>query len=55
MIAIVVVEGLTIALLGILVVGLLRSHAEILRRLHDLDDGADVFGGGGGEREEGSE
>jgi hypothetical protein len=41
MIAIAVVEGLTIALLGILVVGLLRSHAEILRRLHDLDDGGD--------------
>ncbi len=32
--------GLTVALLALLVAGLLRSHAEILRRLHDLEDGA---------------
>jgi hypothetical protein len=41
MMAIAVVEGLAVVLLGILVVGLLRSHAEILRRLHDLDDGGE--------------
>jgi len=37
----VILEGIVLALLGVLVVGLLRSHAEILRRLHDL--GAGVF------------
>jgi hypothetical protein len=42
MMAIVVVEGLVVLLLAILVVGLLRSHAEILRRLHDLDDGGEA-------------
>jgi len=31
-----VLEGVALVLLGVLVVGLLRSHAEILRRLHDL-------------------
>lgn len=36
MIAIVIAEALAIALLGVLVAGLLRSHAEILRQLHDL-------------------
>ena len=39
--AVVVVEGLVILLLAVLVVGLLRSHAEILKRLHDL--GAGVY------------
>jgi len=34
--AIVTALALAIALLGVLVVGLLRSHAEILRALHDL-------------------
>ena len=33
MTALVVVEGVVIAVLALLVVGLLRSHAEILRRL----------------------
>ncbi|MEX1008507.1 MAG: hypothetical protein WD271_11755 [Acidimicrobiia bacterium] len=28
--------GVVIALLGLLVAGLLRSHAEVLRALHDL-------------------
>lgn len=46
MVAVVVVEGLAIVLLGLLVVGLLRSHAEILKRLHDLGAGIDVDGGG---------
>jgi hypothetical protein len=40
MLALVIAEGVAIALLGLLVAGLLRSHAEILRALHDL--GADV-------------
>jgi hypothetical protein len=37
--ALVVVEAVAIALLGVLVVGLLRSHAEILRTLHRLGAG----------------
>jgi hypothetical protein len=37
----VILEGIVIVLLGVLVVGLLRSHAEILRRLHEL--GAGVY------------
>jgi hypothetical protein len=36
MTALVVVEAVVILLLGLLVAGLLRSHAEILRKLHDL-------------------
>jgi hypothetical protein len=40
--ALIVVEGAAILLLGLLVVGLLRSHAEILRQLHEL--GADRDG-----------
>lgn len=45
MTVVVVVEGVVIAVLALLVVGLLRSHAEILKRLHELgagieDDGA---------------
>lgn len=44
----VLVEGLVILLLAVLVVGLLRSHAEILRALHDLgvnlEDGAPPTG-----------
>lgn len=39
MLAIVIVEGAAIVLLGLLVAGLLRSHAEILRRLHQLGAG----------------
>ncbi len=41
MIALLVLQTVVIALLGVLVLGLLRSHAEILRRLHALDGGAD--------------
>jgi hypothetical protein len=41
MLALVILEGLLILVLGVLVVGLLRSHAEILRRLHEL--GAGVY------------
>ena len=36
MLAAVIAEAAAIVLLGVLVVGLLRSHAEILRALHDL-------------------
>lgn len=39
MAALVVVEAVAITLLGVLVVGLLRSHAEILRTLHRLGAG----------------
>jgi hypothetical protein len=35
----VILEGVVLALLAVLVVGLLRSHAEILRRLHELGAG----------------
>lgn len=43
MTALLVIEGLAIILLAVLVVGLLRSHAEILRSLHQLgvDGGTD--------------
>jgi hypothetical protein len=39
--AVMAVEALGLLVLGVLVVGLLRSHAEILRRLHDLGVGLD--------------
>lgn len=39
MLAITILEGVALLLLGMLVVGLLRSHAEILRSLHDLGVG----------------
>ncbi len=39
MTALIVVEAVAIGLLGLLVAGLLRSHAEILRRLHELGAG----------------
>ncbi len=45
MIAVVVLEGLAILLLAVLVGGLLRSHAEILRSLHRL--GVDAIPGVG--------
>ncbi len=41
MIVLVILEGVVVAILLVLVVGLLRSHAEILRRLHEL--GAGVY------------
>jgi hypothetical protein len=44
MAAAVVALGMAVALLAVLVVGLLRAHAEVLRSLHDLGvttDGAD--------------
>ena len=36
MTALLIIEGFAIILLGVLVVGLLRSHAEIIRSLHQL-------------------
>ena len=49
MAVLVAVEAIVIALLAVLVVGLLRSHAEILRTLHDAGLGidADVADGDG--------
>jgi hypothetical protein len=41
----VVAEAFVLALLLLLVAGLLRSHAEILRRLHDLGAGREGEGG----------
>ncbi|HYN28319.1 MAG TPA: hypothetical protein VES95_00405 [Dermatophilaceae bacterium] len=40
--AVVVAEGVAILLLGVVVLGLLRSHALILRALHDLGAGLDL-------------
>jgi hypothetical protein len=40
MTGLVIAEAVAIALLGLLVAGLLRSHAEILRALHDLGGGS---------------
>jgi hypothetical protein len=39
-----VLESVALVLLGILVLGLLRSHAEILRRLHELGVGLEAPG-----------
>lgn len=36
MTAILIIEGIAIALLAVLIVGLLRSHADILRQLHEM-------------------
>ena len=41
MTAVVVALALVVAVLTLLVLGLLRSHADILRRLHDLDGGTE--------------
>jgi hypothetical protein len=38
---VVAIQSVAIVLLGLLVVGLLRSHAEILRKLHELGAGVD--------------
>lgn len=42
MVWVVVAEGVAIALLGVLVLGLLRSHALILKALHELGAGLDL-------------
>lgn len=41
MLVLVVIEAVVLALLALLVAGLLRSHAEILRTFHDLGIGRD--------------
>lgn len=46
MTAAVVALGLVVAVLTLLVLGLLRSHADILRRLHELDGGTEAGGQG---------
>ena len=46
--AVVAIQTVAILLLGLLVVGLLRSHAEILRKLHELGAGLDPDGAGSG-------
>ncbi len=43
--AAVVALGMAVALLGVLVVGLLRSHADILRALHELGVGDEQLAG----------
>jgi hypothetical protein len=45
MTALIVLQTAAIVLLGLLVAGLLRSHAEILRKLHELGVGEDDPGG----------
>jgi hypothetical protein len=52
--AIVVAEGVAIALLTVLVVGLLRSHALILRALHELGAGLELEKGAAPPRPRGS-
>jgi len=42
MLTVVVAEGIAIALLAVLVLGLLRSHGLILRALHELGAGLDL-------------
>ena len=42
MLAVVIVEGVAIAVLALLVLGLLRSHALILRALHELGAGLEL-------------
>jgi hypothetical protein len=49
MLAILIIEAVALLFLGVLVVGLLRSHAEILRRLHEMGEGIGDIGGGPGE------
>jgi hypothetical protein len=47
MMVLVVIEAVVLALLALLVAGLLRSHAEILRTFHDLGIGRDPLAGPG--------
>ncbi|CAN5792427.1 hypothetical protein BH24ACT3_BH24ACT3_09750 [soil metagenome] len=44
MTVLIAVETVVLVLLAVLVVGLLRSHADILRRLHELDGGREQDG-----------
>lgn len=45
MLALVIAEGFVVALLGVLVAGLLRSHGDILRALHELGASLDPDAG----------
>jgi hypothetical protein len=45
--AVLLIQTVAIVLLGVLVAGLLRSHAEILRKLHELGAGVDPDGTAG--------
>lgn len=47
LLALVLLEAVAIGLLGLLVAGLLRSHAEILRQLHHLGAGREELAGHG--------
>lgn len=47
MLVLVVIEAVVLAFLALLVAGLLRSHAEILRTFHDLGVGRDPDAGAG--------
>ena len=47
LLALVLLEAVAIGLLGLLVAGLLRSHAEILRQLHHLGAGREELAGRG--------
>jgi len=47
MMVLVVIEAVVLAFLALLVAGLLRSHAEILRTFHDLGVGRDPDAGAG--------
>ena len=47
MAAVLLIQTVAIVLLGLLVAGLLRSHAEILRKLHQLGAGVDPDGTAG--------
>jgi hypothetical protein len=51
MTALVALETVVVALLTLVVAGLLRSHADILRRLHALDQGVETGAGDGFGRE----
>ena len=42
MAAVVTILAVVVAVLTLLVVGLLRSHADILRRLHEIDGGLEA-------------
>ena len=42
MLAVVIAEGVAVVLLGVLVLGLLRSHALILKALHELGAGLEL-------------
>ena len=53
MLAVVVAEGVAIALLTVLVLGLLRSHALILKALHELGAGLELERGSGATRSSG--